>query len=77
MGHFKKACRKYKQDIQDDKVEEKEKGTTTVATGDGVVVICDEEQCLHTTESEIELVIDTGASFHVTPQRDLFTTYIE
>ena len=74
MGHFKRSCKKYKQDLQDGKVEEK--GSATAATGYGVVVICDGEQCLHTTESEIESVVDIGASFHVTPRRILFTTYI-
>ena len=43
---------------------------------DGVVVLCDGEQCLHATDSEIESVVDTGASFHVTPRRDIFSTYV-
>ena len=40
------------------------------------MVLCDGEQCLHATDSEIEWVVDTGASFHVTPRRDLFSTYV-
>jgi hypothetical protein len=76
VGYFKKACRKYKQDLQDGKVEEKEKGTAIVATGDGVVVLCDGEQCLHATDHMIEWVVDTGTSFHVTPRRDLFSNYV-
>ena len=35
------------------------------------------EQCLHVGDQMIELVVNTTASYHVTPNRELFSTYKE
>ena len=41
------------------------------------VAICSmqEEICLHNATQDVEWVVDTAASYHVTPHRDYFTTY--
>lgn len=44
-------------------------------SSDIALVTCGEEACLHVGTNDIEWVIDTAASYHATPHRDLFTTY--
>ena len=41
------------------------------------VAICSgqEESCLHTATQDVEWVVDTAASYHVTPHRYFFTNY--
>ena len=34
-----------------------------------------ENECLHIANPQVEWVIDSTTSYHVTPMRDLFTTY--
>ncbi|KAA8531564.1 hypothetical protein F0562_006273 [Nyssa sinensis] len=52
-----------------------EKNTTTTFECDEVVVLsCGEEECLH-VGNEIEWVVDTGASYHATYNKEFFTSY--
>ena len=77
-GHMKRNCRSYISDKKEGKIKEthhKEETTATITSTDEVVILCDGDQCLHVDDNEIEWVIDTGASYHATPRRDLFATY--
>ena len=39
------------------------------------VLFAEEEQCRHVADLFVEWVIDSTASYHVTPKRELFTSY--
>ena len=40
-----------------------------------MIVSTGEKECLHVANPHVEWVIDSAISYHVTPKRDLFTTY--
>ena len=43
---------------------------------DVVLLINEEEECMHLAGIESEWVVDTAASYHATPVRDLFCRYV-
>lgn len=76
-GHRKKDCRKMlKEQSQTSEGSNKDAGETMVIVSSEIaLVFSGEETCLHVGNHDIEWVIDTAASFHATPNRDLFATY--
>ncbi|KAG8381469.1 hypothetical protein BUALT_Bualt06G0125100 [Buddleja alternifolia] len=56
------------------KIEKDDKDTTAVATDGDVVIICD-DACVSSSCQETDWIIDSGASYHITPHRDMFTSY--
>ncbi|KAG8376582.1 hypothetical protein BUALT_Bualt09G0078600 [Buddleja alternifolia] len=45
-----------------------------MATDGDVVIICD-DACVSSSCQETDWIIDSGASYHITPHRDMFTSY--
>ena len=73
---MKKNYYEFKKDLKEEKVKQKDEGTSAVITvDDGIVVFVDESECLHTLGDKVEWVVDTVASYHVTPRKDFFTSY--
>ena len=57
--------------------QQKNKDGETLITVPGDVAYCTThvETCLHVSREDMEWVVDTAASYHVTPNRNYFTTY--
>ncbi|KAG8362914.1 hypothetical protein BUALT_BualtUnG0024500 [Buddleja alternifolia] len=75
-NHYERDCRKKKRDQKHGNNENKkdDKDTTAVATDGDVVIICD-DACVSSSCQETDWIIDSGASYHITPHRDMFTSY--
>ncbi|KAG8370951.1 hypothetical protein BUALT_Bualt13G0036600 [Buddleja alternifolia] len=75
-NHYERDCRKKKRDQKNGNNENKkdDKDTTAVATDGDVVIICD-DACVSSSCQETDWIIDSGASYHITPHRDMFTSY--
>ena len=76
-GHLKKNCQKLQREQgQGNNQPKKIDAETLVVTTVDVAICSDQEEaCLHTATQDVEWVVDTAASYHVTPHRDFFTTY--
>ena len=72
-GHMKKNCRVLKREQGNQKKEESKNTTAPVTCSDEDVAVVVEE-CLHVGDQMIEWVVDTAASYHATPNRELFST---
>ena len=73
---MKKNCRVWKreQNKENQKKEENKNTIATVTRGDENVTVLVNE-CLHIGDQMIKWVVDIVASYHATPNRELFTTY--
>lgn len=77
MGHVKRNCQiwlKEQKECNNQKNED-DKDTTVVVTINEDVLLCVEGYCLHVNDSIITWIIDSGASFHVCSNIDLFVNY--
>ena len=74
---MKKDCRFLRKEQRNGKGEEKnnDNGTTTTISEDVIVFSACKDNCNTITWSSSDWTIDTGASFHATPNKDSFTTY--
>ena len=72
LGHIQRECRAWKREQNEGKKKEKE---TNAVTAEGDATIVYEDDCVNLTSQESVWVIDSGASFHVTPHGDFFSTY--
>ncbi|KAF7115099.1 hypothetical protein RHSIM_RhsimUnG0064500 [Rhododendron simsii] len=77
MGHVRKECRILQKELKKGKGAEisGKKDTTAVASDGEVIIVCD-DGFVGLTGQDLSWVIDSGASFHVTSQRDFFASYI-
>ena len=76
QGHMKKICQVWKREQnQGNKKKEKNKNTTASITGSDEDVAIVVEECLHVGDQMIEWVVDSTASYHATPNRELLSTY--
>jgi DNA mismatch repair ATPase MutL len=76
LRHAKRECRKFKKEQLKEKGEEqKEEKDTAAVVLDGDVVLAFDEAYAYITCDESTWVIDTAASFHITPHRDFFSSY--
>ena len=74
-GHMKRECRKLKFKEQNkEKNSEKKQNDTAVVT-DGELMIIRDDASINMISQEMDWVIDSGASFHVTSRADFFTSY--
>ena len=73
---MKKNCQVWKceQNQGNQKKEENKNTTASVTCSDEDVVVVVKE-CLHVGDQMIEWVVDTVASYHATPNIELFSTY--
>jgi len=84
-GHYKRDCRTYKQEKGKGKAKEDTKSTVkieeinAVSEDEGDILLnSDLESAQMVTTDDIVLhdwILDSGASFHVTPHREWFTNY--
>ncbi|KAG8370027.1 hypothetical protein BUALT_Bualt14G0075000 [Buddleja alternifolia] len=76
-NHYERDCRKKKRDQKNGNNANKkyDKDTTVVATDGDVVIICD-DACVSSSCQETDSIIDSGASYHITPHRDMLTSYM-
>ncbi|CAH9105075.1 unnamed protein product [Cuscuta epithymum] len=76
-GHMKKNCYKLLEERTKSNSQAKSKGGEALITISGDVAYCtiNDETCLHVSREDTEWVVDTAASYHVTPHRYYFTTY--
>ena len=40
-----------------------------------MTLLCNQEDCCHVAEQDVELVVDSAASYHYIPKREYFSTY--
>ena len=77
-GHIKRNCRFLKRDQSRERDEDKEKkndkDTTAVASVNNVYIVCDDNS-INLACQDSTWIIDSGASYHVTPRRDFFSSY--
>lgn len=76
-GHKRSDCRRFlREQLESSQNPSRENGETMVTiTQDVALVTYEEEAWLHVGTHDDEWVIDSAASYHSTPNRDLFTTY--
>ncbi|CAH9062481.1 unnamed protein product [Cuscuta epithymum] len=76
-GHMKKNCYKLLEERGKSNSQAKNKGGEALITISGDVAYCtaNDETCLHVSREDTEWVVDTAASYHVTPHMYYFTTY--
>jgi len=74
---MKRECRKFKREKLKEKGEElnEEKDTAAVASDGDDLVVC-EDAYVNLACHESMWVVDTATSFHITPHRDFFSSYI-
>ncbi|OMO59210.1 Integrase, catalytic core [Corchorus capsularis] len=79
VGHLKRNCKLLKQERKDGKSkknsEEESNVTVVVSDEETVSLICGHGDCNHVTDPSNEWIVDTGATYHCVPKRELFTTY--
>ena len=57
-------------------LEDENKNTTAALSDEDVAVLFfGDEECLPVTDNEVEWIIDTTTSYHVTPNKEFFTSY--
>ncbi|VFQ65265.1 unnamed protein product [Cuscuta campestris] len=83
-GHKKTECRSLKRDqkasnIKPDQInptkKQEEKSTTAVVSREDLLYFVGEGNILNIACDESSWIIDSGASFHVTPHRSFFSSY--
>ena len=80
-GHFQKDCRHLKRDkgawndVEPKKISE-EKGTSVVAASEEEILFICEQARANLASEACTWVIGSSASFHITPLRECFSTYI-
>ena len=76
-GHIRRNCKAWKNKQKDEKNQNKaeEQNTTTVSTIEDVVICVGKDECCNVSHPYVEWVIDSASSYHVTPRKELFTSY--
>uniref|UniRef100_A0A2N9J1S8 Integrase catalytic domain-containing protein n=1 Tax=Fagus sylvatica TaxID=28930 RepID=A0A2N9J1S8_FAGSY len=77
-GHIKRNCKAWKNKQKEETNQKKadDHNTTAVSLDEDVVVLSiGEDECCHVADPYDEWVIDSAASYHVTPRREFFTSY--
>ena len=74
---MKRNCKILKQGGDKNQKQEDDKNTAaTTCTGDNeVTLLCNQEDCCHVAELDVEWVVDSAASHHYIPKREYFSTY--
>uniref|UniRef100_A0A2N9FFW3 Integrase catalytic domain-containing protein n=1 Tax=Fagus sylvatica TaxID=28930 RepID=A0A2N9FFW3_FAGSY len=77
-GHIKRNCKAWKNKQKEETNQKKadDHNTTTILSDEDVVVLSiGEDECCHVADPYDEWVIDSVASYHVTPRKEFFTMY--
>ena len=80
-GHFQKDCRHLKKDkgVRNNAEPRKipnDRNTSAIATSNEELLFICEQTSVNLASGECTWVIDSGASYHITPSREYFSTYI-
>ncbi|KAE8697223.1 hypothetical protein F3Y22_tig00110627pilonHSYRG00093 [Hibiscus syriacus] len=84
MGYKKMECRSFKRDQKAENVKldqisptkkQEENSTTTVVSKENMLYLVDEGNILNIAYDDSSWIVDSGASFHVTPHRSFFSSY--
>ena len=77
ISHMKRNCKIPKQGGDKSQKQEDEKNTaaTTCTNDNEVILLCNQEDCCHVAEQDVEWVVDLATSFHYVPKREYFLTY--
>ena len=54
---------------------QKNTAATTCTSDNEVTLLCNQENCCHVAEQDVEWVLDLAASYHCVPKREYFSTY--
>uniref|UniRef100_A0A3Q7IYR6 Retrovirus-related Pol polyprotein from transposon TNT 1-94-like beta-barrel domain-containing protein n=1 Tax=Solanum lycopersicum TaxID=4081 RepID=A0A3Q7IYR6_SOLLC len=73
-GHIQKDQQNKKNDHHKEG-DDKNTAATTSSSDDRVSLICATGECCHVDSSDIEWLIDTGASYHCVPNKEYFIDY--
>ena len=80
-GHFQKNCRHLRKDkgmadeVESGKISD-DKNTSAIATSEEEMLFICEQASVNLANAECSWVVDSGASFHLTPKRECFSSYI-
>jgi hypothetical protein len=78
-SHMKRNCYAWKREKNKadyTQIKDDEKNTTATCSGQDVVVLFyGADDCLHIAGNDEEWVVDTAASYHATPNKEIFTSY--
>ncbi|KAK9119320.1 hypothetical protein Scep_017413 [Stephania cephalantha] len=78
-GHIKRNCKVWKREQNDEKNRNKadDRNTTTTISdaNEELVLLSFVEDQGHVTNADSERVVDSGASFHATSRKDVFSVY--
>ena len=84
MGHKKMECRSFKRDqkagnVKPDQIsltkKQEEKSTTAIVLKEDLLYLVGESNILNIACDESSWIVDSGASFHVTPHENFFSSY--
>ncbi|KAL6198793.1 hypothetical protein ACLB2K_028582 [Fragaria x ananassa] len=82
FGHMKKNCHKLKKDLREVREgsfqpKDDTRNTTATVCNDVYEFLCLGGECLHVQDETpgVLWVVDFGASFHATPNKEFFSTY--
>jgi transposase InsO family protein len=80
-GHFQKNCRHLRKDkgmadeVESGKISN-DKNTSAIATSEEEMLYICEQASVNLANAECSWIVDSGASFHLTPKRECFSSYI-
>ena len=76
-GHIRRNCKAWKNKQKDEKIQNRteEQNTITVSTIEDIVIYLRDDECCNVSHPYVEWVIDSASSCHVTPRKELFTSY--
>ena len=75
---MKRNCYAWKREQKEGKNQRKDENKNTTAAlsdEDVAVLFFGDKECLPVTDNEVEWIIDTTTSYHVTPNKKFFTSY--
>ena len=73
-GHIMKYCYKHKRDMRQQKREGDNENRVAVVANDDLLVSCD-ANAINLVRDESSWFVDSGATSHVTPKKELFSSY--
>ena len=73
-GHIKRFCKQLKQDLKEGKKEENNENNVVVVVQDDLLFACDKD-VINFVSQDTSWIVDSGATSHVTPRKDFFSSY--
>ncbi|KAH0687852.1 hypothetical protein KY285_018422 [Solanum tuberosum] len=73
-GHIRRFCKQLKQDLKEGKKEENNGNNVVDVVRDDLLFACDKD-VINFVSQDTSWIVDSGATSHVTPRKDLFASY--